>query len=119
MKNMIDQTTPGISIDPDVIPEDSPSPWHKSYIDTPEGISDCDFYITDANGYTVCKCVFVYGDHIKRMKDANVMVAAPELLSALETLLDAHEWEQFSHVSAEFVRAQDAAEVAIRKAKGE
>jgi len=118
MKNMIDQTTPGISIDPDEIPKASPAPWHKSYVDTPEGISDCDIYITDADDVTVCKCVFVYGDHIKRLKDALIMVAAPELLSALESLMDCTDWDDLKSVSAEFIRAQDAADAAIGKAKG-
>lgn len=53
-----------------------------------------------------------------RNKNARLMSAAPELLSALEALLDAPEWDSFKSVSVELVRAQDAADDAIRKAKG-
>ena len=51
--------------------------------------------------------------------NATLIATAPELLKALEALLDAPECERLKCVSAEFVRAHDAADDAIRKAKGE
>jgi len=108
-----------IGQDNDPMPEASPHPWHITHVVTPEGITDCDCNLTDAYGLQVCKCVFPYGDNITRRKNANLIAAAPELLAALQALLDAPEWERFDCVSAEFVRAQDAADDAIRKAKGQ
>ena len=71
------------------------------------------------DGNFVCQtCHYGETPTTEQILNARLIAAAPDLLAALEALLDAPEWERFESVSADFVRAQDAADDAIRKAKG-
>jgi len=108
--------------DHEPMPEHTPGPWTTAR-------PDRDTVLACGNSKSCIKRICIadwrydgdidYPSKDEAMHNARLIAAAPELLKALEALLDAPECERLKCVSAEFVRAHDAADDAIRKAKGE
>ena len=89
----------------------TPGPWHVEPM-----LGDIMVYAEDEGdkGRPVCKVTRVNGnyDEIYGNDNARLIAAAPELLDALEGLLNCHDAEDFDS-------ARDVAVAAIRKARGE
>lgn len=105
-----------IGIDHDEMIGPTPGPW--TVVDSTQVYLCQDgpqVHIADCVGHTQ-KGLFAGQMHAA---NARLIAAAPDLLSALETLMNMPEWARLQCVSAEFVRAHDAADDAIRKARGQ
>ena len=96
----------------------TPGPWTWKYNENRYG----DLEILGPGGETVVKgcgcCDSPYGDNMKH--DAPLMNAAPDLLEALESLLDAQNGPPLlGRHEADWQKTMDAARAAIKKARGE
>jgi hypothetical protein len=92
--------------------EHTPGPWyiHKDYYDNPTGKNHQIMYKSgDAQHTSLCRV-------IQNPGDAHLIAAAPDLLAALERVLECHRLKISLDTNA---AALEQARAAIRKAKGE
>jgi hypothetical protein len=94
----------------------TPGPWTWKY-----GKGGYELKIMGANGSIVvagCGCCgSPFGHNLEY--DARLLAASPDLLEALEALLDVQEAPREHILLGDWQRAMDAARAAIKKARGE
>lgn len=99
----------------------TPGPWTVSELDASGEVSEYHIFI-EPNVAVIERKVAGHDQH--DMADAHLIASAPQLLEALEEMLEVHgvRWEHVrgdSSIPASWVELSDKARAAIKAAKGE